>query len=61
MKEKSDLVDVGVKFLESLRSQYKVKVKAIRCDNAGENIKLKEKLDELQYGIDFEMTASGTP
>ena len=43
MKEKYDLVQSG----------YEVKVKTIRCDNTGENIKLKEKLDELQYGIYF--------
>ena len=36
-------------------------MKAIHCDNAGENVKLKEKLDKMQYGIDFEMTAAGTP
>ena len=47
LKEKSDLVDVGIFFVENLRSQYGVKAKTIQCDNAGENIKLKEKLDEL--------------
>ena len=61
MKEKSNLVEVGVKFLENLQSRYEVKVKTICRDNAGENVKLKEKLNELQYGIDFEITAAGTP
>ena len=47
--------------MENLRSRYEVKVKAIHCDNAGENVKLKEMLNKVQYGIDFEMTAAGTP
>ena len=34
---------------------------AILCDNAGKNVKLKEKINKLQYGIDFEMMAAGTP
>ena len=61
VKKKSDLVEVEVNFIEKLCSQYVVKVKGIQCDNARESLKLKEKLEELQYGIVFEMTAAGTP
>ena len=36
-------------------------VKYIRCDNAGENVKLKEECDRLNLGIEFEFTAPSTP
>ena len=36
-------------------------VKVIRCDNAGENLKLKELCDKKQLNIKFKFTAPGTP
>ena len=61
VKNKSDLAAVGVKFLTKIKNNYGVSVKIIRCDNAGENLKLQEKLEELGFGVNFEYTAAGTP
>ena len=38
-----------------------IDVKKIRCDNAGENKKLEEKIIESELKIDFEYTPVGTP
>ena len=61
LSKKSDLQDSGIKFIGKLRDQYGVKVQCVRCDNAGENMKLKEKLHEMHYGVKFKITAAGTP
>ena len=49
-----------VPLLDDLKNKGKI-VKYIRCDNAGENKKLKEKCDRLKLGIEFEFTAPKTP
>ena len=49
-----------VPLIHQLRNKGKT-VKYIRCDNAGENIKLKEECDRQKLGIEFEFTAPNTP
>ena len=46
--------------IRELRNKGKT-VKYIRCDNTGENIKLKEECDRLNLGVEFEFTALNTP
>ena len=38
-----------------------IKVKTIRCDRAGENLKFQEEATEEGLGLTFELTASNTP
>ena len=61
LKKKSDQVDMVSSWLKGLKDKYKIQVKFIRCDNAGENKKLEEKCDAEGLGIIFEYTASVTP
>jgi hypothetical protein len=49
-----------VKLIKELKDKGKI-VKYIRCDNAGENYKLKELCEEEELGIELEFTAPGTP
>ena len=48
-------------WLKGIKDKYKIHVKFIRCDNAGENKKLEGKYDAEGLGIIFEYTATGTP
>jgi len=57
LKTKSELVDRVINKIRDLRAKGIADVKIIRCDNAGENIKLKEKCEALGLGITFEFTA----
>ena len=61
LKRKSDVPKVMLEFLRELKAKHKFKVKKLRCDNAGENIKTDELLRSHGLGIEFEYTAAGTP
>ena len=58
--KKSQVKEHIVPLIRELRNKGKT-VKYIRCDNAGENLKLKEECDRLNLGIEFEFTAPNTP
>ena len=45
----------------NLRLQHNIRVRNIRCDNAGENLSLKKCCDNGGLGINFEFTAVRTP
>ena len=57
---KSNLAISGLQFLKKLRNKG-IDVKNIRCDNAGENKKLEEKVIDENMKINFEYTSAGTP
>ena len=44
-----------------MKARYKIQVKTIKCDNAGENKVLEIESDKNKLGIIFEYTAPGTP
>lgn len=50
-----------VPFIKDLRDTYGIKVKIIRCDNAGENLAFEEACKREGLGLRFEYTAPGTP
>ena len=54
LKRKSDQVDMISSWLKGLRDKYKMQVKYVCCDNAGENKKLQEKCNADGLGIIFE-------
>ena len=58
LRKKSNQVDM---ISSGLRDKYKMQVKFIHCDNAGEKKKLEEKCNADGLGIIFEYTATGTP
>ena len=60
LRSKAAQVPVMMGFIKGLREQNKL-VKFIRCDNAGENLSLKKKIDEDGFNIKFEFTARETP
>ena len=60
LKKKSAQVAVLIGFIKGLMAQDK-KVKYIRCDNAGENHALKNKMDLEGLNVKFEFTARMTP
>ena len=43
LKKKSDQVEMVSSWLKGIKDKYKIHVKFIRCDNAGENKRLEEK------------------
>ena len=53
---KSNLAISGLQFLKKLRNKG-IDVKNIRCDNAGENKKLEEKVIDKNMKINFEYTS----
>lgn len=61
VKNKSDLMALGVKFLSKLKNNYRVSVNTIRCDTTKECITLQGKFEDLNFGVTFEYTVSGTP
>ena len=61
IQKKSELPEKVFNVLNKLLNEQGVKFKVIRCDNAGENYKLQELLQEKQYGAKFEYTAPDTP
>ena len=60
LKEKSDLSDVFIPFLEQLQKNKYV-VKYLRLDNAGENIALIKQLTSLNSIIKIGYIAPSTP
>ena len=60
MKNKSDVPHYLSKTLNELE-ESDIKVKTIRCDNAGENYKAEEKCKEEKRKIIFQFTAPNTP
>ena len=61
MKNKSDLVDEGIKLIKKIKNDHGVAIKKIRCDNAGENKSLEKEIIEKGMNIRFEYTAANTP
>ena len=59
LKKKSDQVEMVRSWIKGIKDKYKIQVKFIRCDNAGENKKLEEKCDAEGLDINFEYTATG--
>ena len=51
LKQKSDMKEKLVPFLKELHHTYGVKIKHIRCDNAGENRALEDLCIEKDLGI----------
>ena len=60
LRSKKQQVDLLLGFIKNLKENNK-KVKFIRCDNAGENVRLKKKIDDEGMDITFEFTARNTP
>jgi transposase InsO family protein len=61
LKTKSDQVQVLIEHIMDLEAKEGVKVKYIRCDNAGENLSLEKECKRRGLGITFEYTAPNTP
>lgn len=61
MKRKSDLPNEMMRWLHKFQREFGRFVKFFRCDNAGENLKFKEMVDEHYPYIKFEFTAPNTP
>ena len=61
LKEKSDLAECMVDFIQDLEAKHDIKVKNIRCDNAGENKAFAKLACKKKLGLQFEWTAPGTP
>ena len=61
LRHKSETARVVLKFIKKLMNEEGINVEIIRCDNAGENYKLKEVLENENMGIKFEFTAVDTP
>ena len=61
MKKKSDLSIDGIKLINSIENNYGIKIKKIRCDNAGENKAFEEEIIDRGMKICFEYTAVNTP
>ena len=61
LKKKNEKDEPIIDYMKALKARHKIKVKIIRCDNAGENKVLERESDKNQLGIILEYTASGTP
>ena len=61
LKTKSEQVEPIIDWIKALKARHEIKVKIIRCDNAGENKVLEKESDKNDLGICFEYTAPGTP
>lgn len=60
LKSKDGQVSVLIGLIKTLKNNGK-EVKYIRCDNAGENVALKHRIDDEGINIEFEFTARETP
>ena len=60
LKNKSDLAKVGTTLIKRLKTENKITVDTIKCDNAGENKKMEEMCINQDLGVKFEYTAVGT-
>ncbi len=61
LKKKSDLQEKGVEMIQKFENDFNLKVKRIRCDNAGENQAMEKECVRRKMGIVFEYTSVGTP
>ena len=61
LKKKSDLQEKGINMIQNFENDFDVKVKRIRCDNAGENQSMEKECVRRKMGITFEYTSVGTP
>ena len=61
VKKKSELPETVKEKLKYLMTNQNLKIKKIRCDNAGENMALKDLIEKESWDIKFEFTAPGTP
>ena len=60
LKKKSNLVKVGTTLIKRLKTENKITVDTIRCDNAGENKKMEEMYIDQDLEVKFEYTVVGT-
>ena len=61
LKQKSDLQEKGIEMIQIFENDFNIKVKKIRCDNAGENQTMEKDCVRRKMGVTFEYTAVGTP
>ena len=61
LKKKSDLAKVGTTLIKRLKTENKITMGTIRCDNMGENKKMEEMSINQDLGVRFEYTSVGTP
>ena len=61
MKKKSETAEIFINFVTHLKLTEGIKIKKIRCDNAGENKALQKLCMEKGLGITFQFTAPNTP
>jgi hypothetical protein len=62
LKAKSDLPETVIKWINEIHKTTTVKIKSIRCDNAGENKSLQNQIESKKdLNIKFEFTAPYTP
>ena len=61
LKRKSDLKNKGIFMLKKIENNYNLKIKRVRCDNAGENTTFEEECINHNMRIKFEYTSPGTP
>ena len=61
LKKKSETAARVVALIKHLKTTLDYQVKFIRCDNAGENLKLEEASKKEGLGVVFEYTAPNTP
>jgi transposase InsO family protein len=62
LKHKSDLPPIVIQWIQQIHKTTKVQIKTIRCDNAGENKSLQQKIQaDKTLNIKFEFTAPYTP
>jgi hypothetical protein len=62
LKQKSDLPDAMIKWMNNIKRILNLDVKFFRCDNSGENRKFQERIkNETKFNVTFEFTAPNTP
>ena len=61
LKYKSQVKDKMIELIKDLDKKQGYKVKYLRCDNAGENLKVEEECLKLGLGITMEYTSPNTP
>ena len=61
LKRKSDVIKDMILFVKNVKQHWNRDIKYIRCNNSGENNKLKRVFDKKFPNIIFEFTARDTP
>ena len=61
LKRKDELAEKMISFVKEMRNKFRIEIKKIRMDGAGENISFKEEVERKGWGIQFELTGPGTP